>query len=163
MADHLDAARVHLAARDVAFVAVSRAPLDEIERFRRRMGWGFDWVSSHGNRFNHDFGVSFSPAELASGAVDYNYQHQPFPAQEAPGLSVFLRGEAGEVLHTYSTYGRGVELTMGTYPLLDITPLGRQEEGLAHTMGWVRHHDRYPQATADTRAPATAPCCHADT
>jgi predicted dithiol-disulfide oxidoreductase (DUF899 family) len=140
MADHTDGMNVHLAHRDVAFVAISRAPLGEIERFRRRMGWQFKWVSSFGNDFNHDFHVSFT-AEEAKGQVYYNYAMQPFECEELPGISVFYKDEAGDVFHTYSTYRRGVEAMMGTYTLLDLTPKGRDEcDG---PMGWVRHHDSY--------------------
>ena len=137
MADHTDGMNVHLAHRDVTFVAVSRAPLAEIERFRQRMGWQFKWVSSHGSDFNHDFGVSFTPEEVAKGEVHYNYGERPFPSEEAPGISVFYKDDAGEVFHTYSTYGRGVEVMMGTYHLLDLTPKGRDEDdaGLHHGMG----------------------------
>lgn len=158
MADHLDGMAVHLAQRDLSLVVVSRAPLAEIERFRRRMGWQFRWVSSHGSRFNHDFGVSFTPEQRAGGAVDYNYVRQPFPAEEAPGISVFYRDDAGQVFHTYSTYGRGVEVMMGAYNLLDLTPRGRHErEDAPNKMEWVRHHDRYAPAPA---AQAHA-CCAA--
>jgi predicted dithiol-disulfide oxidoreductase (DUF899 family) len=138
MADHTDGMNVHLAHRDVTFVAISRAPLVEIERFRRRMGWQFKWVSSYGTDFNHDFRVSFTEAK---GQVEYNYAMQPFECEELPGVSVFYRDEAGGVFHTYSTYRRGVEVMMGTYAMLDLTPKGRDEpEG---GMAWVRHHDRY--------------------
>lgn len=160
MADHHDGALPHLAQRDVTLLVVSRAPLADIERFRRRMGWRFNWVSSHGSDFNRDFGVSFTPDELAGGAVDYNYARQPFPLEEAPGISVFCRDDTGSVFHTYSCYGRGVEVMMGTYPLLDLTPKGRDEEGLPHTMAWVRHHDRYEPQPAATAA-AAGSCCAA--
>jgi predicted dithiol-disulfide oxidoreductase (DUF899 family) len=143
MADHTDGALAHLAQRDVTFVAISRAPLADLQRFRQRMGWRFNWVSSHGTDFNHDFGVSFRPEAMARGEVDYNYTRQPFPHEEAPGISAFYRDEAGQVFHTYSTYGRGVELMMGTYQLLDIAPRGRDEQALSYGMEWVRHHDRY--------------------
>lgn len=156
MADHTDGMLAHLAARDVGFVAVSRAPLAKIERFRRRMGWGFRWVSSHGSDFNRDFGVSFAPAEVAAQSMHYNFAQQPFANDEMPGVSVFAKNAAGEVFHTYSTYGRGVEVMMGAYRLLDLTPRGRDEAGLAHTMAWVRHHDRYDNATA---AKAGGSCC----
>jgi len=156
MADHLDGMSIHLAHRDLSLLVVSRAPLAEIERFRRRMGWRFRWASSHGSDFNHDFGVSFTREELARGEVDYNFVRQPFPSEEAPGISVFRRDEDGTVFHTYSTYGRGVEVMMGTYALLDLTPKGRDEQGLAHTMEWVRHHDRYEPAPAAT----AGSCCH---
>jgi predicted dithiol-disulfide oxidoreductase (DUF899 family) len=163
MADHTDGMNVHLAHRDVTFVAVSRAPLAEIERFRRRMGWQFKWVSSHGSEFNHDFGVSFTPEEKAKGQVDYNYGPRPFESDEMPGISVFYMNDAGDVFQTYSTYGRGVEVMMGTYNLLDLTPKGRDEDRLSHTMEWVRHHDRYEPAPAVKAAPAAGSCCHPET
>jgi len=148
MADHLDGMQVHLMQRDVTLRVVSRAPLAEIERFRARMGWRFQWVSSHGSDFNRDFGVSFTQEEIASGKVRYNYVTQAFPAEEAPGISVFYKDDADQVFHTYSTYGRGVEVMMGTYDLLDLTPKGRDEHNPGHTMDWVRHHDRYETAAA---------------
>lgn len=150
MADHHAGAALHLAQRDVTLLAVSRAPLVEIAAFRHRMGWTFPWVSSSGTSFNRDFGVTFTEAELASGAVDYNYIRQPFPGEEAPGISVFARDDAGQVFHTWSTYGRGVEVMMHTYALLDLCPLGRGEEQDAYPMEWVRHHDRYEQESVST-------------
>jgi predicted dithiol-disulfide oxidoreductase (DUF899 family) len=154
MADHTDGMNLHLAQRDITMLAVSRAPLAEIERFRRRMGWQFSWVSSFGSDFNQDFHVSFAPEDVARGRVDYNYTSMSFPSEEAPGLSVFFKNDAGEVFHTYSTYGRGVEVMMGAYAMMDLTPQGRDEGDLAYTMAWVRHHDRYEPA------PASASCCH---
>jgi predicted dithiol-disulfide oxidoreductase (DUF899 family) len=150
MADHSDGMRVHLAHRDTTLVAVSRAPLGDIERFRRRMGWQFKWVSSFGSDFNHDFHVSFTPEERAKGAVYYNYGMVNFPAEEAPGVSVFYKDDAGTIFHTYSTFGRGVEVMMGTYNMLDLTPKGRGERDVPNKMEWVRHHDRYepPKAQA---------------
>jgi len=159
MTDHLGGALPHLAQRDVAVALVSRAPIDQIERFRQRMGWQLTWVSSHGNDFNRDFGVSFTPEERATGEVFYNYAKRPFPQEEAPGISVFYKDEAGAVFHTYSTYGRGVEAMMGTYDLLDLTPKGRDEDGLPYTMAWVRHHDRY-EAPARAASPSEGSCCH---
>lgn len=157
MADHTEGMLPHLAERGVAFVAVSRAPIAEIERFRRRMGWNFAWVSSHGSEFNHDFRVSFTPQERAAGTVAYNYGTLPFAPEEMPGISAFCKDEAGAVFHTYSTFGRGVEAMMGTYRLLDLTAQGRHEEGLEHPMAWVKHHDKYePQAVAAK----PAGCCH---
>jgi predicted dithiol-disulfide oxidoreductase (DUF899 family) len=148
MADHTDGMNIHLKHRDVTFLAVSRAPPAEIERFRQRMGWQFKWVSSHGGDFNYDFHVSFTPEEKASGEVYYNYGTQPFESEELPGISVFYKDDAGEVFHTYSTYRRGVEVMMGVYNLLDLTPKGRDEDGLSYGMEWVRHHDRYEPAPA---------------
>jgi predicted dithiol-disulfide oxidoreductase (DUF899 family) len=148
MMDHFNSTVPHLLARDVAFVAISRAPLDEILPFKARMGWTVDWVSSHGTSFNRDFHVSFTRKEVAGGSVDYNYARRPFPVEEAPGISVFARDTAGTVYHTYSTYGRGVEVVMGTYNLLDLVPKGRDEDGLESAMSWMRHHDRYEAALA---------------
>lgn len=159
MADHLDSMSVHLAHRDISLLVVSRAPLADIERFRRRMGWKFRWASSHGSDFNQDFGVSFAPEQVERGEVPYNYGVQPFPSEEAPGISVFSRDAAGSVFHSYSTYGRGVEAMMGTYTLIDLTPRGRHETNPAYPMDWVRHHDRYAQAPAAKAA--AGGCCHA--
>lgn len=159
MADHTDGMNVHLAHRDVTLVAVSRAPLARIQAFRERMGWRFMWVSSQASDFNHDFQVSFTPQETASGKVLYNYAEQFFPSDEAPGVSVFYKDDAGDVFHTYSTYGRGVEVMMGTYNLLDLTPKGRDEGDAAGGMGWVRHHDRYEDAPPAKAAPAAGACC----
>lgn len=160
MADHVEGMKVHLEHRDVTLLAVSRAPLDQIERFRRRMGWQFKWVSAYGSDFNYDFGVSFKSEEWAEGQgeVYYNYSVRPFPAEEAPGISVFYKNDAGEVFHTYSTYERGVEVMMGTYNLLDLTPKGRDEHNAVYTMDWVRHHDCYEPAPA--AKPAAHACCH---
>jgi len=163
MADHTDGMNVHLAHRDVTFLAISRAPLAEIERFRRRMGWQFKWVSSNGNDFNRDFGVTFTPEEVAKGEVYYNYGKWPHAHEELPGISVFYQDDAGEVFHTYSAYGRGVEVMMGTYNLLDLTPKGRDEDHLKFTMEWVRHHDRYEPAPAAKAAPAAGSGCAAHT
>ena len=157
MADHLDGMAIHLAHRDITVLAVSRAPLADLLAFKARMGWKFDWASSHGNDFNRDFNVSFAPEDRVDGEVYYNFHMTPFPQTEAPGISVFYKVDAGDVFHTYSTFGRGVEVMMGTYNLVDLTPKGRDEAGLAYTMEWVRHHDRYEGAPA---AVATS-CCGA--
>jgi len=143
LADHFDGMLIHLAHRDVRFSAVSLAPWPEIEAFQKRMGWRFPWVSSHGSDFNRDFHVSFTQEELATGQVYYNYAETTFPSEEAPGTSVFYKDQAGEVFHTYSAYARGLDILVGAYNFLDITPKGRDEAGLNHTMAWVRHHDKY--------------------
>ena len=168
MADHTDGMNVHLAHRDVTLAAVSRAPLSEIERFRRRMGWRFKWVSSQGSDFNYDFRVSFTPEEVAKGQLDYNYGTSPDAEEELPGISAFFKNDADEVFHTYSTYGRGVEVMMGAYAMLDLMPKGRDEAG--NQMGWVRHHDRYepaPVAKGEAAGPVEeltstvkGGCCH---
>ena len=153
LADHFDGSVVHLRQRDVAFAVVSRAPLSEIEAFKKRMGWRFKWVSSYGSDFNSDYHVSFAKDELAQGRVCYNYEKQQFPSEEAPGASVFTKDETGAVFHTYSTYARGLDILVGAYNFLDLTPKGRDEDGLAFTMSWVRHHDRYDNGSVvDTTA-----------
>jgi predicted dithiol-disulfide oxidoreductase (DUF899 family) len=143
LGDHFDGSVIHLAHRDVAFTAVSRAPWPQIEVFQKRMGWRFPWVSSYGSDFNRDYHVSFTKEQLATGEVYYNYEETKFPSEEAPGASVFYKDATGGVFHTYSTYARGLDILLGAYNFLDLTPKGRDEEGLKHTMAWVRHHDKY--------------------
>jgi len=144
LADHFDGATIHLAHRDVTLAVVSHAPIAEIEAFKKRMGWRFHWVSSFANDFNYDYQVSFRPEDGADGKVEYNYEMMEFPSEEAPGLSAFARDSTG-IFHTYSTYARGLDQLVGTYNFLDHAPKGRDEDGLAHTMAWVRHHDKYDQ------------------
>ena len=143
LGDHFDGALAHLNARDVAFTAVSRAPMLQIESFQKRMGWRFKWVSSNANDFNYDYHVSFTKEQIAEGKVEYNYGVRKFPNEEAPGLSVFYKNEAGEIFHTYSTYARGLDILLGAYNFIDLTPKGRDEATLPSPMAWVRHHDRY--------------------
>lgn len=143
LADQVEPAVVHLAARDVSFVAISSAPLDQIEAFRKRMGWNFKWLSSADTSFNRDFHVSFSQDEVDDGETYYNYRVGQFPATEAPGLSVFAKGDDGAVYHTYSTYGRGLDMFLTAYNYLDHAPKGRDEQDLPFSMAWVRHHDSY--------------------
>jgi len=163
LADHFDGAAVHVAQRDVAFVVVSRAPLRQIEKFKSRMGWRFKWVSSFGNDFNFDYHVSATPEEKATGVATYNYEETEFPGEERPGASVFYRDAAGDVFHTYSSYGRGLDIFIGAYNFLDIVPKGRDEDGLNFTMAWVRHHDKYEGAVVDAEAtyrePKSSPSC----
>jgi len=145
VSDHFDGALVHLANRDTALAVISRAPHSQIETFQKRMGWKFPWVSSFDSDFNFDYHVSFTPEERVSGKVEYNYAVGEFPSEEGPGFSVFAKDAAGEVFHTFSSFGRGVDILMGTYHFLDLVPKGRDEDGLAHSMAWVRHHDRYSE------------------
>jgi len=153
LADNFDGTRIHLDQRDVAFAVVSRASLAEIEVFKKRMGWRFKWVSSFGSEFNFDYGVSFAKNETGDGKRPYNYGTIDFPAEEGPGLSVFYKDENGEIFHTYSTYGRGLDILLNAYNFLDLTPKGRDEGGMVpHPMAWVRHHDRYEGGEA-------AACC----
>jgi predicted dithiol-disulfide oxidoreductase (DUF899 family) len=137
-ADNFDGVGVHLAHRDVTFLAASRAPLDRLLAYRSRMGWTFPWVSSSGSDFNLDFGVSDSPI--------YNYAPSDSPEEERPGLSAFVRRD-GEVFHTYSCYARGLDAFNGAYQLLDLTPKGRDEDGLESPVAWLHRHDAYPEAT----------------
>jgi predicted dithiol-disulfide oxidoreductase (DUF899 family) len=149
VADHVDGAEQHLRHHDVTFTSVSRAPLPEIEVYKKRMGWKFPWVSSFGSDFNYDFNVSFSKEDLAAGKVFYNFRMTD-GHEELHGVSVFYKDEAGQVFHTYSSYARGLEDVLGTYMFLDITPKGRAE---ASTMDWVKRHDQYEEKTES--------CCHA--
>jgi predicted dithiol-disulfide oxidoreductase (DUF899 family) len=141
--DGLAASAVHLAARDVAVVLVSRASLGKLRAFRERMGWKLDWVSSAGSDFNSDFQASAAAVNQA-GEYRYNYRMtSDYPDSELPGLSVFARDGAGGIFHTYSAYARGLETFMGVYRFLDAVPKGRDEDDLSYGMAWVRHHDRY--------------------
>jgi predicted dithiol-disulfide oxidoreductase (DUF899 family) len=142
LADGFDGSSKHLPARDTAFVAISRAPLEKLLAFRKRMGWTFPWASSHGTDFNVDFGVSFRKEDAVDGKQLYNYARTKEGEMDMPGASTFLR-EGDDVFHTYSTYARGLDMLVGTYNWLDITPLGRHEEDLPWSMAWVRLHDRY--------------------
>ncbi|HET9320332.1 MAG TPA: thioredoxin family protein [Bryobacteraceae bacterium] len=144
VSDHFDGAVQHLANRDVTLVAVSRAPLAKFTPFKHRMGWGFKWYSSFGTDFNRDFHVSFTKDEMAAGTMFYNYKIQNYPMEEGHGLSAFYKDEAGNIYHTYSTYGRGAEALLGTYNILDLAPKGRDEQDQQPMpMAWVRHHDKY--------------------
>jgi predicted dithiol-disulfide oxidoreductase (DUF899 family) len=142
VSDHFDGALPHVNARDVSFTAVSCAPLGEIERFKVRMGWKFNWVSSHGTSFNRDFQVSFTPEEVEAGKGQYNFGLNDIGREEMPGLTAFARGADGAVFRTYSTYARGLDSLIGAYRLLDLAPKGRDEDPEA-PMKWVRLHDRY--------------------
>jgi len=141
-ADSFNAMPVHLAHRDTALVAVSRAPFPEIEAYRQRMGWSFRWYSSMSSDFNYDFGVSATPDQRIRGG-EHNFRHVDRLMEEAPGLSVFATTDQGEIFHTYSTYSRGLDAINSGYQLLDLTPKGRDEQGLPWTMAWVRRHDAY--------------------
>ena len=142
LADHFDGANWHLPHRDVSFVAVSRAPLPQIQTYRKRMGWQFKWVSSYGSDFNSDYHVSFTKAEKGRDEIYYNYKVKEFVMEELPGLSVFYKDESDNVFHTYSTYARGLESLIGTYNFLDLVPKGRNENPES-TMDWVCRHDEY--------------------
>jgi predicted dithiol-disulfide oxidoreductase (DUF899 family) len=144
----------HLAARDTTMVAISLAPVAKLEAFKKRMGWTFDWVSSGNNDFNYDYAVSFTPEQIKAGDAKYNYGTTRLYGPELPGISVFYRDEAGNIFHTYSTYARGLDMMNAAYHYLDLTPLGRHEEGLPYPMDWVRLRDQYAPAQGE------AACCH---
>jgi len=150
-ADHAEGAIVHLENHDVTYVRVSRAPLEKLLAYKKRMGWKAKWVSSYNSDFNYDFHVSFTKAQLAGGKVYYNYgMVEGF--DELPGLSVFCLGERGEVYHSYSSYARGNEEVIGAFIYFDTTPSGRNEREI---MDWVRRHDEYEERSAEDSA-----CCH---
>jgi predicted dithiol-disulfide oxidoreductase (DUF899 family) len=146
LGDTFDGIVTHLAQRDVTHTAISRATLPEIEAFKKRMGWRFNWVSSFGNEFNYDYRVSFTKDQLAQGN-HYNFETSKPYGEETPGLSVFYKNAAGEMFRTYSTFARGLDMLLGAYNYLDMTPKGRDEDGLSFSMAWVRHHDRYDKVS----------------
>jgi predicted dithiol-disulfide oxidoreductase (DUF899 family) len=154
IADHIDNANLHLPHHDVTLLAVSRAPLAEFLPYKERMGWQFEWVSSAGSEFNRDFGVQFTPEEVASGALLYNFGTLSAGPEDLHGESVFIRGDDGAIFHTYSSYARAGDILIGAHNWLDLTPLGRNEQG---TMSWVRRHNEYEdEARADRHEPAEA-------
>lgn len=142
-ADNFNGIGVHLNHRDVAFVAISRAPLAKLEPFKQRMGWGFKWVSSFNTDFNYDYNVSFTPAQIKAGTSFYNYSQGGPGMEDLQGVSVFYKDAGGTVYHTYSTFSRGIDIVNGAYHFIDLTPKGRDEEGLDDPQAWLRFHDRY--------------------
>jgi predicted dithiol-disulfide oxidoreductase (DUF899 family) len=152
-ADAMSGSLVHLVNHDVMVVAVSRAPYPKIRAFHERMGWPFKWVSSFDSDFNYDFHVSFTDEDKARGEAYYNYEMRRYMSDELPGLSAFIKDEAGEVFHTYSTFARGTDQTGSAYSLLDLMPKGRNEPAGGNLGAWVRRHDEYDEKTG-------ASCCH---
>ncbi len=144
-ADGFDGQMVHVNQRDVTMICVSRAPLEKLDAYKRRMGWQFNWVSSLGSEFNFDFNVSFTDEQRAEG-VEYNFEPIGDPGiDELPGLSAFAL-ENGVVYHTYSSFARGGDVLMGIYQLLDRAPKGRNEGPMSFPMEWVRRKDEYDAA-----------------
>jgi predicted dithiol-disulfide oxidoreductase (DUF899 family) len=141
-ADNFERSVVHLAHRDVKMMAVSRAPLAKLAAFAKRLGWTFEWASSNESDFNYDFGVSFTPEQIARGRVEYNFAEQTARGKELPGISVFFKDSAGKIYRTYSTYGRGLDMLNATYHYLDLVPKGRDEATVGN-MGWLRLRDAY--------------------
>jgi predicted dithiol-disulfide oxidoreductase (DUF899 family) len=168
IADGFNGVVVHLENHDVAMTAISRAPLDKLQAYRRRMGWTFPWASSFGGDFNFDFSTSFTEQQQREGAVEYNYRREPALAESGIGDALTKQGEGpvaeiaagtgtdvatftrerpgmsafvledGAIYHTYSTYARGVDSLWGMYQWLDRAPKGRNETGV-----WWRRHDEY--------------------
>ncbi len=142
-ADNFNGIGIHLANRDVTLAAISRAPPAKLLAYQRRMGWTFPWYSSGGSDFNFDFQASFTPEQIAAGEAFYNFEIRKNTMSDLVGISVFLKAEDGSVYHTYSCYSRGVDIVNGAYHFLDLTPIGRNEDGLSYTQAWVRRHDQY--------------------
>jgi len=142
-ADNFNGIDIHLRHRDANLVVISRAGLDTLETYKTRMGWSFKWLSSLGSDFNYDYQVSFTADEIEKGEMFYNFNIGNFPADEAPGISVFYKSPEGKIFHTYSCYARGLDMLNGAYHYLDLLPKGRDEDGLDFTMAWLRRHDQY--------------------
>jgi predicted dithiol-disulfide oxidoreductase (DUF899 family) len=164
--DHVESLLVHLNNHDVTYAVVARAPIEEIEAVRKRMGWHFPWVSSYNSDFNYDFHVSFTPEELAAGRAYYNYIYTNPGLTDLSGDSAFFKDETGQIFHTYSTFGRGGEEFLGIYRYLDVLPKGRNENGPYHTLGdWVRLRNTYGEggvveANGRYHVPACACAAH---
>ena len=152
-ADHYDSVNIHLGQRDTTFAVISRAPWKKIAPFKKRMGWKFKWLSSSGSDFNFDFGVSFTPEEVESGVLPYNYTKFNEKIDEKQGVSAFYKDSRGDIFHTYSSYARGIDLMNTTYNFLDLTAKGR-DENPDSPQDWVRYHDKYG-------SPYSAPWEHA--
>jgi len=142
-ADNFNGVVIHLNHRDISLLAVSRAPLDELKAYKKRMGWSFKWVSSFENDFNHDYHVSFTSDEVKKSKMFYNYSIGKFPSEELPGISVFYKDKQGDIFHTYSCYARGLDMLNGAYHYMDLVPKGRDEDDLSYTMAWIHRHDQY--------------------
>ncbi|GLQ47017.1 hypothetical protein GCM10007862_20680 [Dyella lipolytica] len=142
--DHLEGILVHMQNHDLSYVAIARAPIDDIETLRQRMGWRFPFVSSYRSDFNYDFHVSFTPEQVRTKTGFYNFRECDPGMEDLSGDSVFYKDEDGQIFHTYSAFGRGCERFLGIYGFFDITPKGRAELGPHHSLGdWARPHDMY--------------------
>ena len=142
-ADNFNDIVVHLNARDINLIAVSRAPLEKLQNYKKRMGWAFNWVSSFKSDFNTDFGVTFSEEQMNGEQGYYNFNTAGFPVSEAPGVSALYKSEQDEVFRTYSCYARGLDILNGAYNFMDMAPKGRNEGELPNPMAWIRRHDEY--------------------
>ena len=149
-ADHFDSANLHLGQRDTALAVVSRAPIDKIKAFKKRMGWRFNWVSSFKTDFNFDFQVSFTMEQRRSGRLPYNYGTIDMDIDELQGVSAFYMDNRGDIYHTYSSYARGIDLLNTTYNFIDLTAKGRDERP-GQAQDWVRFHDKYKKTRCDNK------------
>jgi len=140
-ADNFNGIIVHLNHRDVTMVALSKAPIEKLEDYKKRMGWTFKWVSSLDTDFNCDYQVSFTPEEMQKGEMVYNYTASKFPVEEAPGISVFYLDNNGGIFHS-----RGLDMLNGAYHYLDLVPKGRDEDALSYPMAWLRRYDTYDKS-----------------
>jgi predicted dithiol-disulfide oxidoreductase (DUF899 family) len=162
--DHIEGILTHLQNHDVSYAAVARAPIEEIEVVRQRMGWKFPWVSSYHSDFNYDFNVSFTREQIASGRALYNYHKAPEWAAELEDLSgdsVFFKDQTGQIYHTYSTFGRGGEEFLGIYRILDVMPKGRDENGPYRSLAdWARPRNVYGEGgTVEANGRYHQPAC----
>lgn len=145
MADGHNGLQVHLAQRDISFVVISNSRIENLLNYKKRMGWAFDWYSSLGSPFNYDFDVSHTDEQIEKGTGQYNYAPNTGDMKEGHGVSCFFKDDEGKIYHTYSTYARGVDSLMGVYQYIDLTPKGRDEDGLSFPMQWLKRHDQYEE------------------
>jgi predicted dithiol-disulfide oxidoreductase (DUF899 family) len=142
-ADHFDGVRLHIGQRDANLIAISRAPVSQLEAHKKRMGWNFQWASAAGNSFPYDFLASFTDEEVASKSAFFNYVQADPLTTDREGVSVFFKDSDEKIYLTYATFARGIDMLNGTYNYLDLCPKGRDEESLEYPQEWVKFHDEY--------------------
>jgi predicted dithiol-disulfide oxidoreductase (DUF899 family) len=159
--DNIESMLVHLENHDISYVTVARAPIEEIEVVRKRMGWQITWVSSYASDFNYDFNVSFKPEQIAAGKAYYNFRQTNPGVEDLSGSSIFFKDDAGQIFHTYSCYARGDEQYLGAYAILAVMPKGRNENGPYHSLAdWVRPKNMYAKnGTVEANGRFHAPAC----
>lgn len=141
-ADSFSGLAPHLSARDTTFISCSNAPLEKLNAYKKRLGWSFEWVSTESSSFSADFAVSFYQGDQSDNQQGYNYSGS-FGSEELPGISIFRRLDNGDIGHSYSCYARGIEAINPVYQLLDLSPIGRNEDALNYPMAWVKRNDEY--------------------
>jgi predicted dithiol-disulfide oxidoreductase (DUF899 family) len=159
--DHVAGLLEHLEHNDVAYAVVARAPIDEIEAVRKRMGWRFNWVSSYGSDFNYDFNVSFKPEDMTGGRAFYNFRYISNGMDDLSGRSIFYKNEKGDIFLTYASFGRGGEEFLGIYRYFDVMPKGRNENGPHHSLcDWARPRNTYGKGgTVESNGRYHGPSC----